>query len=115
VWSERVNRWLESGQSAREFAEANDLNVWTLRGWRAKLTRGGRRGRSKRPVDIRSKEKAVRLASEQLPFVELLASSGAGSSHERIEIVLPSAITVRVPLRFDREAVRDLLAMLGGK
>src|SRR5690349_10170014 len=90
VWADRVNRWLESGQSAKRFAEANGLNVWTLRGWRAKLSRGAPRGRVKvRPTARGSKRKSVRTEGVGLPFVELLASSGAGSSEDRIEISLP--------------------------
>lgn len=113
VWAERVNRWQESGHSAKRFAEANGLNVWTLRGWRAKLDRGAARGRRKvRPSPAGSKGKVARSQGAELPFVELLTSSGGGSSEERIEIVLPGTITVRVPFGFDRGALRDLLTML---
>jgi hypothetical protein len=65
-----------------------------------------------RPTDNGAKRKAVRPEGVGLPFVELLASSGAGASDDRIEILLPNAIAVRVPLRFDRDALRDLLTML---
>ena len=33
AWMDRVARWRESGQSAKEFETSMSLNVWMLRNW----------------------------------------------------------------------------------
>jgi hypothetical protein len=122
VWEERVERWRTSGQSAREFAAAKGVNVWTLRKWSERLGREGAAGRSGAPGksggarrsgtarDVRRPAAAV----QPLAFVEVLAGSSVSGSTPRAqyEIVLRSGVIVRVAAGFEREALEQVLAAL---
>jgi hypothetical protein len=119
VWQERVAQWAESGQTAREFAEANGFNIWTLRGWRERLVREARTDRKRAVAASRTAERRKRRrtdAKRALPFVELVASAGLEQQPEdRFEIVLSDARTLRVPRHFDAQALRQLLAVLDAR
>ena len=111
VWVERVRLWRESGQAASAFAEANGLNVWTLRGWSGRLQR---EQRSQRKPRAASRAVAVRVgeAAKPLPFVELITSATSDAGDERFEIVLSANRSIRVPVRFDADALRRLLEVV---
>jgi hypothetical protein len=123
VWQARIRQWDESGQTARAFAEANGVNIWTLRGWRERLARERRIGRT-RPVEA-SRERSrktgrqgkQRAGSERaLPFVELVSGGRLErSTEDRFEIVLSDARTIRVPAHFDAQTLRQLLTVLDAR
>jgi len=115
VWRERVEQWIKSGQSARAFAEANGVNVWTLRGWRARLERSKQPERGPNAAASRQagERRRARSGAAALPFVELVASAALSPSPEdRFEIVLGGGRTIRVPARFDAQALRALVAVV---
>jgi hypothetical protein len=112
VWIERVERWRASGQTAKAFAEANDVNVWTLRGWSERLTREGGTAGSQRSVASSRGRARVARAEKTLPFVEVIASSVIESSGDRFEVALRENCRLYIPARFDAEALRRLLAVL---
>ena len=117
VWAKRVEQWQASGETAKEFATANCLNVWTLRKWREKLARESRSsssgGAPGRP-QAAGKRRAV-AAEGTLAFVEVLSGTAASAPTERLEIVLPGGAMVRVPDRFEPETLQRLLAALEGR
>lgn len=122
VWEERVESWRASGQSAREFAAAKSVNVWTLRKWSERLRRegaagrrgpSGRSGRARRSGTargVRRPEDAV----QPLAFVEVLTGSSVRGSppSAQFEIVLRSGEIVRVAAGFERQALEQVLAAL---
>ena len=115
IWVDRVERWRTSGQTAKTFAEANGINVWTLRGWRERLTREGDQSGSRRSVASSRGRAQAALAEETLPFVEVIASSVMESGGDRFEIALRENRRLYVPARFDADALRRLLAVLEGR
>ena len=113
---ERVARWRESGQSAREFAASTGLNVWTLRKWSDRLRREPS-SESSRP----EKQATARKASSSKPpvsplsFVEVVTQRVAGQSpEERFEIVLRTGVIVRIPARFEPQALERVLSAARG-
>jgi hypothetical protein len=108
VWVERVRQWRESGQAASAFAEANGLNVWTLRGWSGRLQREQRKPRAA----SRAAAMGVGQAAKPLPFVELITSATSDSGDDRFEVVLSANRSIRVHARFDADALRRLLEVI---
>jgi len=102
-WAKRVERWKDSGLSAREFAEQMGLKASTLTYWSWKLksestnagsavdsARGSEPGRRRR----RRRGKAAPR------FVELAAGAIATPAMA-LELVLSRGISLRVPTDFD--------------
>lgn len=107
VWAKRVERWRDSGLSATEFAAEIGVNENSLRhwGWRMKAER-------------RERESKPAPKVEALAFVEIAGpprepEPPPPSSAPAIELVLASGLVVRVPARFEAEALRRLLAVVG--
>jgi len=105
-WSGRVAEWRRSGKTSREFAAETGVNPSTLLWWSTKL--GARRGAAKAAGSRRQERGAVdRL--EPLPLVEL----SGGMVDDRFELELGGGRRLRIPPRFDAEALGRLLAVLG--
>lgn len=111
VWKKRVDRWRESGLSAREFAAETGVNVHTLSHWAWRLGRPNGEPRSAKRGTRKEVPTPVR-------FVEVVtddrASGGAAGetgAAPAIELVV-GAWTLRVPPGFDLESLRRLLALL---
>ena len=97
---------MDSGLTAKEYAAETGLNVNSLGHWKWKLSaqaRGTRR--EQRP-----------LAAPPVVEVKLSEPEANGSSSAPqavpFEVVLAGGATVRVPLRFDAAALRELLVAL---
>ncbi len=103
VWTKRVERWQDSGLSVKEFAREVGVNPHTLAGWRWRLK-----------ATASAPAKASELCAQAVPqvavddFVEIVRQQ---PSDERIEVVMRST-TVRVPAKFDADALRRLFALL---
>ncbi|HEV3094606.1 MAG TPA: hypothetical protein VGY30_08855 [Solirubrobacteraceae bacterium] len=99
-WQKRVERWKDSGLTAKEFAAETGVNVGTLQCWKYKLTRLGseRRRRPSAPASIVSSIVEVRPAAE--------------AAEDRYEIELGNGRRLRVPAVFDAGALKTLLAIL---
>lgn len=95
TWAKRVERWRASGLSAGEFAAEIGVNARTLAYWKWKLGR---------PESSRRAE-----------FVEVMSPARAEAGGEQLEVVLESGVVVRVPARFDADALRRVVAALGGE
>jgi hypothetical protein len=96
TWAKRVERWSASGLSAIEFAAEIGVNARTLTYWKWKLGR---------------------TESRRAEFVEVVPTSEvapSGAPSEHLEVVLDGGVVIRVPARFDADALRRVVAALGG-
>jgi transposase len=116
-WAKRVERWNDSGLTAKEFEAQSGFKASMLSYWRWKLRaldRAGRdpSGQAAKPASgTRSVSGgATRVASvaESMQFVELPAAVIA-SSTPWLELVLDGSARVRVPVGFDEVTLTRLL------
>jgi hypothetical protein len=112
TWAKRVERWKDSGLTAKEFAAELGINTHSLTWWKWRLsstteptTRAPRAGRR-----TRSTESKLSPATP-LTFVEVPAAV----TPEPVEIVLPSSIRIRVPAAFDARSLGRLLEVLDAR
>jgi transposase-like protein len=116
LWTKRVERWKDSGLSARDFASEMGINPQTLSYWRWKLGKnaGKTPARRKRSGFV---EVVADAAGSELPArtdPQLMSEpSMAEQPPEPLEIVLRDELRIRVPAHFDPEALRRVLATLG--
>lgn len=103
-WQKRVDRWKESGLTAKEFASETGVNAGTLQFWQYKLKRGEPKVRGRRAA---SAEPSI-LSS----IVEVRPSVVATDS--RFEIEFGNGRRLRVPSAFDAAGLKALLALLDG-
>lgn len=110
-WKKRVERWKESGLSAKEFAAELGINARSLSWWRWQLSKGDAgapKRRRPRRADVASKAIATPTSPAPMTFVEMTAAVVC----EPIEIVSPSAWRVRIPSSFDDATLRRVLDVL---
>lgn len=102
-WAKRVERWRDSGLSAKEFASQTGLNASTLTYWSWKLRAGAA---IVRPADsggsdgVAAPRKPSRGKKNVPRFVEVCAASSPASGMP-LELVLSRGICLRVPPGFD--------------
>ena len=99
TWAKRVERWGASGLSAAEFALEIGVNPRTLTYWKWKLGRPEQRSAAPRPEFV-----------EVVPTASALRSGGA--SLDALEVVLVGGVVIRVPARFDADALRRVVVAL---
>jgi len=104
-WAKRIEQWTQSGLTGAEFAQQIGVKESTLRHWKWKL-------------DKLSRTQGV--APARAPgdaFVELIAPTGGTSAvltaPEPFELVLGNELRVRIPARFDADALQRLLDAVG--
>jgi transposase len=112
VWTKRVERWHDSGLSAKEFASEVGVNANRLQTWGWRLA--AERRRTERPAGRKA---------EALQWVEVAAPTKEskpaptpprpGEPGEKLELVLANGHLVRVPARLEAEVLRRLLAVVG--
>lgn len=100
TWAKRVERWIESGLPAAEFAAEIGVNARTLTYWKWKLGRPEQRRVARRPEFV----EVVPSASSRTP---------GSTSLDALEVVLGGGIVIRVPARFDADALRRVVVALG--
>ena len=111
TWSKRVERWKDSGLTAKEFAAELGVNAHSLTWWRWRLS-STRTGAT--PTRVRKRRTPIKVSSATptpLTFVELSAAVAV----EPLEVVLPSSLRIRVPSGFDAGALRRLLEVLDAR
>lgn len=86
---------------AAEFSAEIGVNARTLTYWKWKL------GRPERSAESRKAE-FVEVAPSEIAGAPMVAPS------ERLEVVLGDGVVIRVPERFDADALRRVVAALGG-
>ena len=103
-WAKRVERWRDSGLSAKEFAEQAGVDSDRLRHWKWRLAKEG--------VEPKTTSVKPAAVSPPLAFVEVTTTPPLDRDHEVIEILAPSGFRIRVPQRFDAESLRRVLAAM---
>lgn len=99
-WRRRVERWKDSGLTAKEFAAETGINAGTLQFWRYKL---GKR-EALRPRQSSPAASMLSSIVEVRPAVAPLES--------RFEVELGNGRRLRVPAVFDASALKSLLSIL---
>jgi transposase len=110
VWAKRIERWQDSGLTAKEFASELEVSASSLTFWKWKLRRlaaGEPATASRKPTSAKREETAAR-------FVQLIPTPTQSSSH-CIELALSSGVVVRVPQDFDEATLLRLLDALGAR
>ena len=101
-WRKRVDRWRESGLTAKEFAAEMGINAGTLQFWKYKLKQRGE------PASRRRSRSAT--AAIVSSIVEVRPTTV--SMETRFEIELGNGRRLRVPAVFEPGALKALLAVL---
>jgi transposase len=109
VWAKRVERWQDSGLTAKEFAAELDVSPNSLTFWKWKLRQPNNTG-TPRPRRKREAKQADASAS----FLQLVPTPGSQARSGHFEVVFASGTVVRVPHDFDESALRRLATVLGG-
>jgi transposase-like protein len=102
-WQKRVQRWKDSGLTAKEFAAETGINAGTLQFWRYKLKHGTRS-----PTRTKGKSASDEILAS---LVEVHAPTVV-SVDQRFEIELGNGRRLRVGGGFDAAALRALIAVL---
>jgi transposase len=103
-WRRRVERWKDSGLTAKEFAAETGINAGTLQFWKYKLKKREVVARARR----RPRSTAAMLVSS---LIEVRPSTGA-AAETRFEIELGNGRRLRVPAGFEPGVLKTLLAVL---
>lgn len=103
-WAKRVERWVDSGLTAKEFAAEMGLKASTLSYWKWRLRSEGHA--------LASAPKRRRREREA-GFIEVTAVSGDVEPADRpvLELVVGD-VTVRVPMGFDQDTLQQLLVVV---
>jgi hypothetical protein len=111
-WVKRVERWSDSGLSAKQFAVEIGVSPQSLTFWKWKLRREA--GAHAHAEESRAKRSKVgtRPTTTFLQLVPSIATQTQSSS--MLELVLPSGLAVRIPPAFDEPTLKRLIALLGG-
>ena len=107
-WQKRVERWRDSGLSAKEFAVETGLKASTLAYWKWRLGAEQRKAEETTARSVRPKPTRPATAPT---FFEVAAPTPVPSAP--LELVLPVGITVRVPVGFDDQTLGRVLRVLG--
>jgi hypothetical protein len=109
VWAKRVERWRESGLTAKEFSAEIGIKSHSLTYWAWKLGAAAKAEKAQRSEPEKPSE------PERLEWVEVATprpdTSDSMSAPTALELVVGRA-TVRVPPRFDAAALGRLLDVL---
>jgi transposase len=109
-WAKRVERWKDSGLSAKEFAAETGINANSLSWWRWQLSKGTEVPEPRRRRRSRTATGAIAQPPPLSPmtFVEMTAPA----SLDKLEVVLASTIRVCVRPGFDAVTLGRLLDVL---
>jgi hypothetical protein len=107
VWSERVERWKSSGQTAKEFAAAEAVSAHSLSWWHWRLRRGSEEGSA--GVKLRSRRSTK--GERSMSFVPVVLRNGAEQAP--LELILPGEIRVRVHPGFDEATLLRVIRVIG--
>ena len=113
-WAKRVERWKDSGLSAKEFAAELGINERSLSWWRWQLSKGEttapserrRRRRRSQPTSAAITKPAT---ITPLTFVEMTAIP---ITKDALEVILPTTVRICVRAGFDEGTLGRLLDVL---
>ena len=103
VWIKRIECWRESGLGAKEFAQQVGVEVDRLRHWKWRLAKENR---------ATNAASADSTPPAPFPFVEVTPTPAEDRDDPIIEVVAPSGFCIRVPVRFDADTLRRVLAVV---
>jgi len=101
-WRKRVQRWKDSGLTAREFAAETGINFHTLRFWSSRL-QGEKRGKSGAMV-VAPKPKFIEVTEALTGARPVVSGSG-------LELVVADVV-IRVPVDFCERTLRQVLSVV---
>jgi transposase len=111
-WAKRVERWKDSGLTAKEFAAELDVSPNSLTFWKWKLRQipnvvSASRGESKRG----------RLKRDGAPakFLQLVPTSESLPVMGTFELMMRSGLVLRIPRDFDESTLVRVVDLLGGR
>ena len=108
-WVKRVERWQDSGLTAKEFAAELAVSPNSLTFWKWKLRR-------ERTEQDRAGSKTMKpmVKTAEPKFLQLVATQGeVGGAAAPLEVVIRGDIVVRVPPGFDDQMLTRVLRALG--
>ena len=110
-WAKRVERWKDSGLTAKEFSAETGVKASTLTYWSWKLGAGRRQaeGRTARASSRRARDEA--MDEPRGKFIALSAAT-AHAAPSVLEVVLRGDVRVRVPAGFDEATLVSLVRAL---
>lgn len=111
-WAKRVERWKDSGLSAKAFAAELGINARSLSWWRWQLSKGDaptpKRRRRRRDAESSKAIAKVSVPISPMTFVEMTAPTIT----DALEVILPSTMRVCVRPGFDDATLGRLLDVL---
>jgi hypothetical protein len=108
VWVHRIERWRESGLSAREFAARHGFKATTLNHWSWRLRQEQAREASPRSPRSHRPPNGAIAPLAPLSFIEVQATP----TEERFELELTDGRRLRIPTGFEASALQRLLGVL---
>lgn len=112
TWAKRVERWQQSGLTAKEFATELDVSPKSLSFWKWKLHREGDSAADACSVEDGHSRTTERAAASRPGFLELVPA--AAGTAPPLEVVLGNGVCIRVPYGFDERMLARVVASLGG-
>lgn len=107
-WAKRVERWQDSGLTAKEFAAELNVNAGTLSYWKYKLRRESTSA-------VRAERPGIRKAESTAGFLRVVpVQTDHVAPANLFEVVIGGSTVVRVPNDFEETALIRLVRALGG-
>lgn len=107
-WAKRVERWHDSGLTAKEFASEINVNAGTLTAWKYKL-------RKEATLTERAGRPGIRKAESSPGFLRVVPVQAEDvGAKTGFEVVIAARTVVRVPNDFDEVALIRLVRALEG-
>lgn len=109
-WAKRVERWQDSGLTAKEFAAELDVSASSLTFWKWRL----RREKSTHNEVSSSKPAKATSNAAEAKFLQLVPTyDDAVDSTAPLEVVIRRDVVVRVPRGFDEQTLSRVIHALG--
>lgn len=110
TWAKRVERWVDSGLTANQFAGEIGVNPRTLVYWKWRLAKEQRASHASKP----KRRSSSAIVPSPLSFVEVTPAKASGAERP-IEVELVTGERVRVTDDFDPSALRRVLEVLAAR
>jgi hypothetical protein len=105
TWGKRIERWAESGLTAKEFAAEIGVNAGTLMQWKYRLA-----AKARRPIAVAERPKAEAVFVEVKPGAQ--AEPASPDPQSPFELILTNGAVLRIPAQFDVATLRRLLDVM---
>ena len=110
-WAKRVERWQDSGLTAKEFAAELDITASSLTFWKWKLRR-----EMSTQDDASPKPAKPAVKAAEPKFLQLVPTHDeAVGSAVPLEAVIRGDIVVRAPRGFDEQTLTRMIRALGAR